>query len=121
MTWAFSRNSARRGSLGVIARSMGRTRTALVLEVPAAQLPPEEAVLTGTAQWFAVQDGMAVWLVGGPLPHTDWISSWSVTVGEPELPESVPITPASPIQLGAQGKPKPGFESDVAAALTKVD
>jgi hypothetical protein len=108
------------GLARVIARSMGRTRTALVLEVPVAQIPQDEVVLTGTARWFAEYGGFAVWLVGGPLVHTDWISSRSVAVGEPESPQSVAITPAAPIQLGAQGKPKPGIESLLGAALVQA-
>ena len=58
-----------------------------------AYAPQDEAVITGTARWLADQGGLAVWLVGGPLLHTDWISSWSVTVGEPEPPEATPSRP----------------------------
>jgi hypothetical protein len=109
------------GLARVIARSLGRSRAALVLEAPWQQTARDEEVLTGTARWLAEQGSLTVWLVGGPLRNVDWISSWSVSVGEPEVPPPAANAPAAPIQLGVQGKPKPGIESVLAQALAKTD
>jgi hypothetical protein len=107
----------------VIARSLGRKRVALVLESPSHQTAHEEEVRAGAARWLAEQGGVAVWLVGEPLQHVDWISSCQLTASEPDgvSPAAVGAQLMAPIRLGARGKPKAGVETALAAALARTD
>jgi Protein of unknown function (DUF559) len=109
------------GLARVIMRSLGRSRAALVLEAPSHQTAHEEQVRAGAARWLAEQGGMAVWLVGAPLRHVDWISEWQVVVQKPDIAQPPPITPSTaPIQLTVQGKPKRGTEATLARALAQA-
>jgi hypothetical protein len=115
--WAISAEQRTEGLARVIARSLDRSCTALILETPVRCSRQEEGVLAGASRWLAHQGDLTVWLVGTPLSTVDWLTSHSVTGALLAVVPQADTVQAAPIQLGPAGKPKPGIESFLGHAL----
>ncbi|WP_117213335.1 endonuclease domain-containing protein [Allorhizocola rhizosphaerae] len=111
------------GLARVIARSLDRSRAALVLTVPPNLAAHEQQVLAGVGRWLTEHSALAVWLVGNPLSSVDWITTWPVNMGAPPtaLVNSPPNADAAPIRLAIEGQPKPGREAKLAQRLAVVN
>jgi uncharacterized protein DUF559 len=108
------------GLARVIARSLDRSTTALVLSAAPDLAPDEQQVLAGAARWLTEHSTLVVWFVGNAMASVDWITTWSVRADEPlAIVVEIPTGPdvAAPLRLGVEGQPKPGHETKLAKAL----
>lgn len=108
------------GLARVIARSLNRSRTALVLTLPLDLAIHEQQVLGGVSRWLNEHSALAVWFVGNPLSSVDWINTYPLSMADRiTIPVDQPSTAdeAAPIRLAVEGQPKPGHESRLAAQL----
>lgn len=112
------------GLARVIARSLDRSRAALVLTVLPNLAAHEQQVLGGVGRWLTEHSALAVWFVGNPLSSVDWITTWPVSVKAP--PKVLVNGPsradaAAPIRVAVEGQPKPGREAKLAQRLVAAN
>lgn len=80
----FPREVRAAGLARVLAASFGRTRTALLVDVPEGLSPSEEEVFVAGCEWLAHAGGVGVWLTGTPLATVDRVESVPVLLPYPE-------------------------------------
>ncbi|MEV5414067.1 DUF559 domain-containing protein [Thermopolyspora sp. NPDC052614] len=91
----FAREVRAAGLARVLAASFGRTRTTLLVDVPAGLSPADEELFVAGCEWLAYAGGFGVWLTGTPLVAVDRVESIPVLVPHPRTPPAdVPGTEA---------------------------
>jgi len=80
----FPREIRAAGLARVLAASFGRTRTAILVDVPEGLSPGEEELFVAGCEWLAYAGGFGVWLTGAPLRTVDRVESVPVLLPYPE-------------------------------------
>lgn len=76
----FSREVRAAGLARVLAASFGRSRTAILMDVPEGLSPAAEEVFVAGCEWLAYAGGFGVWLVGAPLRAVERVESVPVSL-----------------------------------------
>ncbi|MEU8247732.1 DUF559 domain-containing protein [Nonomuraea sp. NPDC048916] len=123
----FSPETRATGLARVIAASFGRSRAALLVDVPGGLSPAAQEVLVAGCEWLAQRGELGVWLTGAPLDTVDRVqrvtpppdtvdhlrqatTPLSVGVPRPAVEEARP----SVSYPAVAGKPHPGSRSEQA-------
>jgi very-short-patch-repair endonuclease len=111
------------GLARLIADSFGRSRTAVLVDVPDGLTPSAEQAVVSGCEWLADRGRLGLWLTGAPLAAVDWVEDWPTPVPTPVSPP-VQVTPSESEPSDSRfpaiaGKPRPGAEGLLESALQR--
>ncbi len=85
----FTREVRAAGLARVLAASFGRTRTALLVDVPDRLSPADEELFVSGCEWLAYAGGFGVWLTGAPLIAVNRVESMPILVPRPRTSSAI--------------------------------
>jgi len=108
------------GLARLVADSFGRSRMAVLVDVPGGLTPSAEQTLVSGCEWLADRGRLGIWLTGAQLATVDWVEDRSAPVS----PSALVIPPEDPDKSDTKfpaiaGKPRPGAESMLESALER--
>ncbi|MBB5963633.1 DUF559 domain-containing protein [Planomonospora venezuelensis] len=116
------------GLARALATGFGRSRAAILVDVPDGLSPLSQEVLAAGCEWFAHRGGFGIWLTGAALTSVDRIGTVPVPAEVEELAREVPGPPPDrePYTVtypALAGRPHPGSGAEQAleTALARCD